>query len=297
MNIAKKMQKQWHVCDRCGKKLSSYPSLWRHKQKCLEKVRREIPTFDGSEFDGTKPKSKETMEKLKQHLMKQQRDGEELKNKENGKRLVDRLIDKHIPSQLFNLNRRINNDEPEPENKQKEITTTTDNNNEPPKKKKTKDENNNNKIEESDDDEDSNEEEDSSEGEPDSDDELYQLIQNTFDYVTEYDQQELTNLIEDLKSDVSVEFLDTVELLEELIETYIGDDFRTAVDDVVLTKIRDLLRRLQSSNLSRVKIIKLSMLINDLETNRHRINSILVRLSKVESEEQFTDVLKSLKRE
>ena len=29
-------QKQWHECDKCGKNLSSYHSLWRHKKKCLQ---------------------------------------------------------------------------------------------------------------------------------------------------------------------------------------------------------------------------------------------------------------------
>ena len=29
-------QKQWHECDKCGKNLSSYHSLWRHKKKSLQ---------------------------------------------------------------------------------------------------------------------------------------------------------------------------------------------------------------------------------------------------------------------
>ena len=28
------MSKQWFTCNKCGKKLSSYHSLWRHKKKC-----------------------------------------------------------------------------------------------------------------------------------------------------------------------------------------------------------------------------------------------------------------------
>ena len=28
------MSKQWYTCNKCGKKLSSYHSLWRHKKRC-----------------------------------------------------------------------------------------------------------------------------------------------------------------------------------------------------------------------------------------------------------------------
>ena len=68
---------KWYKCDRCGKNLSSYHSLWRHKKKCLYRLapyhtrNREIPTFDGSEFGTDKPKSKETMDQIQRLVLNQ----------------------------------------------------------------------------------------------------------------------------------------------------------------------------------------------------------------------------------
>ena len=38
------MDKKWYVCDDCGKNLSSYKTLWRHKKTCKSKdgLRDEI---------------------------------------------------------------------------------------------------------------------------------------------------------------------------------------------------------------------------------------------------------------
>ena len=76
LSIKKKMENKWHTCDRCDKTLSSYRSLWRHKQNCCSRgaaaaaARPYIPTFNSgsAEFGGTagkkQKKSKETMEKI-----------------------------------------------------------------------------------------------------------------------------------------------------------------------------------------------------------------------------------------
>ena len=71
------MENKWHTCDRCDKTLSSYRSLWRHKQNCCSRggaaaasAHPYIPTFNSgsAEFVGTagkkQKKSKETMEKI-----------------------------------------------------------------------------------------------------------------------------------------------------------------------------------------------------------------------------------------
>ena len=60
-----------HICDKCGKRLSSYKNLWRHKKTVhVQKKtfpRKDIPTFNGSDFLGGNP-PKETMEKLENHI-------------------------------------------------------------------------------------------------------------------------------------------------------------------------------------------------------------------------------------
>ena len=66
---------KWHQCTSCGKNLSSYHSLWRHKKNCqtdgvgVGQKRSvssfdEIPTFDGSEFGPGKSKSKDTLTRM-----------------------------------------------------------------------------------------------------------------------------------------------------------------------------------------------------------------------------------------
>ena len=69
------MDQQWK-CDVCGKNLSSYHSLWRHKKTVHSKMKtaaaatKNIPTFNGSDFLSGNP-SKETMKKLKDHIKSQ----------------------------------------------------------------------------------------------------------------------------------------------------------------------------------------------------------------------------------
>ena len=69
-----------YTCSRCNKTFASPQSLWNHKQRCrgptVERKgrpniehKKEIPTFDGSEFGTGKPISKETMDKLRRHVL------------------------------------------------------------------------------------------------------------------------------------------------------------------------------------------------------------------------------------
>ena len=43
------MEKKWYSCEKCGKTLSSYHSLWRHKTKCTSGYKRTLnsePTYE-----------------------------------------------------------------------------------------------------------------------------------------------------------------------------------------------------------------------------------------------------------
>ena len=63
-----------HLCDLCDKALASSKSLWNHKQLCRKRretssvVVAEIPTFDGAEFSGNKPLTRETIYKMMKML-------------------------------------------------------------------------------------------------------------------------------------------------------------------------------------------------------------------------------------
>jgi len=70
------MTGKWHQCLSCGKNLSSYKCLWRHKKNCRSNAvdekrlihsSDEIPTFDGSEFLNGNPKP-ETLARLEKFL-------------------------------------------------------------------------------------------------------------------------------------------------------------------------------------------------------------------------------------
>ena len=115
------MENKWHTCDRCSKTLSSYRSLWRHKQKCPHELAPYIPTFDGSEFGTDKTKSKETMDELKRFVLgepprktariESSTSQDSLEQKQN---LPTKLLDEYAKpkslSELYNDNVKRNHD-------------------------------------------------------------------------------------------------------------------------------------------------------------------------------------------
>ena len=62
-----------HSCDQCRTTFTRKSNLTRHKNSRCKPVTpliyNDIPTFDGSEFGTGKPKSKETMDKLRRHVL------------------------------------------------------------------------------------------------------------------------------------------------------------------------------------------------------------------------------------
>ena len=77
LNILKSKK---HECPKCKNGFASPQSLWNHKKRCQdgqEQTRKmrplhndnDTPTFVGSHFGTDKPKSKETMDKLRRHVL------------------------------------------------------------------------------------------------------------------------------------------------------------------------------------------------------------------------------------
>ena len=113
---------------------------------------------------------------------------------------------------------------------------------------------------------------------------LKKLIQSTIDYLIQYDKKELLDLMNEFRKDVDENFLDTVLELEEFAEVYLLEEF--------LEKIR---LGLKSIKVDTAKQHRLNLLLDDIAQNRHRVQTILMRMADTDGEEAFT--LKQLARE
>ena len=142
------------------------------------------------------------------------------------------------------------------------------------------------------------EDEDSSKEETDSGDNeetspLKKLIQSTFEYSIQPDKKELMELIKDFRRDDDA--LDTVQELEELIEVHLLDEF---IDkEPILEKLNAVRAKLEhsSSSISKVKQLRLKILLDDIVRNRHRVQSIIKRTADVMGEkEEMAFMLKQL---
>ena len=136
------------------------------------------------------------------------------------------------------------------------------------------------------------------EGDDDDDDdddeieELTKIINSALDYVTQSDKKGTDRTIERAKRGIQRRRLPH----HELIGTFLTDEFEDGKH--VLPLINELITTLpttSSSPISRSKQHKLKMLIDDINKNRYRIESIFRRL--YEAEENELSILKGLLRE
>ena len=128
-------------------------------------------------------------------------------------------------------------------------------------------------------------------------DELTKIINSTFDHLTQSDKKELTELLKELKEESCEEdYLITLINLEELIGKFLTNELEDGKS--VLPLINELITTLpttSSSPISRSKQHRLKMLIDGINKNRYRIESILRRLD--EAEDDALSILKGLVRE
>ena len=122
------------------------------------------------------------------------------------------------------------------------------------------------------------------------------LIQSTTEYIIKDDYNELINLIPNIEKEAGPEFVTIVRKLRHLIDKFLQDQYDED-GKVILPRIMDLCRTLTGSPVSRLKIIRLKMLLNDIDENRFRVTSILTRLEEAEDEEDIVNTLEALRRE
>ena len=130
------------------------------------------------------------------------------------------------------------------------------------------------------------------------------LIQDTVKYLVAHDKKELVKLLKDFKKTAAAgqddAVGDTVANLEELVNTFLeakDDEDAEADDELTLIKIGDVVRELETSKILKSNLHRLKMLLNYIDRNRYRVQSIVSRLSDAESERERVGILEQLTRE
>ena len=111
-----------------------------------------------------------------------------------------------------------------------------------------------------------------------SEDEIKKDITSTADYLIQRDKKELQELVAEIEKDNDI--IDTVLSLEELLGIYLEEEFLERDGDAIDRKIIELVNSLSGSkNISKASLIKIKMLIIDIERNRQRVKDIVNRFS------------------
>ena len=105
-------------------------------------------------------------------------------------------------------------------------------------------------------------------------DQIKKDITETADYLIHHDKKELQELIAEIEKDDDI--VDTVIAIEELINIYLEQDFLErdgdAIDESIIGLVNSLSR---SKNIGKATLLKIKMLINDIEKNRQRVKNIV----------------------
>ena len=115
------------------------------------------------------------------------------------------------------------------------------------------------------------------------------VIKETVDYIIRHDKNELSELLMELRNEVGGEFLDALIDLDLLAGKFLENEFDDGA--LLLPLIEERLLALEASPASSSKLLRVKILLNDLQNNRHRIQRI------DDAEENETDIWKILVRE
>ena len=105
----------------------------------------------------------------------------------------------------------------------------------------------------------------------------------TTEYLTKDNYEELTNLITKIEKEASPEFVGIIGRLRDLIDKILQDKFDQD-GELILPRIMVFCRTLRGLPDSMVKLQRLNILLNDIDENRFRVTSILIRLDETEDE-------------
>ena len=109
-------------------------------------------------------------------------------------------------------------------------------------------------------------------------DQIKKDITSTADYLIQHDKKELLELVAEIVKDDNI--IDRATALENLVKIYLEQEFLERDGDAIDTKILELVDSLSSSkHIGRSIMLKIKMLINDIEKNRQRVKEIVNRFN------------------
>lgn len=122
--------------------------------------------------------------------------------------------------------------------------------------------------------EDKSEHEQSSEPSSDESENVDNMIQSTLNYVISHDKEEIEKLLSLLKIFVNKDTLDVLKHLTELVHLYYQSEYLNS--EQISPLIFGLIEKLEAVGTltTKMKLIRLKMLINDISQNRKRITEV-----------------------
>ena len=131
----------------------------------------------------------------------------------------------------------------------------------------------------------------------DEDDEVKNVIQSTFHDVIQHEEEELMELLADLKDEADNDGCigTLLEVEEELIDLFLTDEFPEGKP--ILSVIDELMKTVEGYLISKLRQHRLKMLMDDINSNRQRGQSIFKKLGNAQDKIEILFVLKQLVRE
>ena len=129
--------------------------------------------------------------------------------------------------------------------------------------------------------------------EGDLEDGITSVIKNTVCPVIQHDTKELSDLLMELRNDVDGKLLDALIDLELLVGKFLVDEYEN--EQSLLPLIEERRLKLEASPASKSKLLRLNMLLDDINNNRRQIGEMFQRIDDADDNEE--DVWKMLVRE
>ena len=115
-------------------------------------------------------------------------------------------------------------------------------------------------------------------------DEMRRVIKDTVDHVIQHDKEELSDLLLEHRDEVGKEFLDALLDLELLAGKFLIDEFQEG--EPLLSLIEERRLKLEASSASLSKLLRMKILLSDINNNRRRVQELFQRIDDAEDYEE-----------
>ena len=123
-----------------------------------------------------------------------------------------------------------------------------------------------------------------SDEEEEEEDEETKIVNVVVHHVIEHDVKELSDLLMELRNDVDGELLDALFDLELLVGKFLVDEYENEQSPLPLIEERRL--KLEASPPSKSKLLRMNMLLDDINNNRRRIREIFQHIDDADDNEE-----------